>query len=62
MSDETARRILSGNARSTWDKASGSGWGTKIVLELTATHEGRVEIDSAPGEGATFRVVLPHRP
>lgn len=62
MTEETARRILSGNARSMWDKASGSGWGTKIVLELTATHGGRVEIDSAPGEGATFRVVLPHRP
>ena len=62
MTPETARRILSGNARSMWDKASGSGWGTKIVLELAATHDGRVEIDSAPGEGATFRVVLPHRP
>jgi signal transduction histidine kinase len=62
MDKEVARRILSGNARSMWDKASGSGWGTKIVLELAATHEGRVEIDSKPGEGATFRVILPHRP
>ncbi len=62
MTEETARRILGGNARSMWDKDSGSGWGTKIVLELTATHAGHVEIDSAPGQGATFRVVLPHRP
>ncbi|RYG25850.1 GAF domain-containing protein [bacterium] len=62
MDQAVARRILSGNARSMWDKASGSGWGTKIVLELTATHDGKVEIDSKPGEGATFRVVLPHRP
>ena len=62
MSPATARRILSGNARSMWDKGSGSGWGTKIVLELTATHEGCVEIDSEIGQGATFRVVLPHRP
>ena len=62
MTDEIARRILSGNARSMWDKGSGSGWGTKIVLELAASHEGRVEIDSALGEGATFRVTLPHRP
>ncbi len=62
MTEETARRILSGQARSMWDKASGSGWGTKIVLELAATHGGHVEIDSAPGRGATFRVVLPHRP
>ena len=62
MSPETARRILSGNARSMWDKGSGSGWGTKIVLELAAAHEGCVQIDSQPGRGATFRVVIPHRP
>ena len=62
MTEETARRILNGQARSMWDKGSGSGWGTKIVLELAASHGGTVEIDSAPGRGATFRVVLPHRP
>ena len=61
MTPEVARRVLSGNARSMWDKASGSGWGMRIVLELAATHDGRVEIDSVPGEGATFRVVLPQR-
>lgn len=61
MTRETANRILSGNARSQWDKASGSGWGTKIVLELAATHQARVSIDSRPGHGATFRVVFPHR-
>lgn len=62
MSKDTAERILSGTARSQWDKASGSGWGMKIVLELTATHGGTVSIDSELGLGATFRVVLPHRP
>ncbi len=61
MSKETANRILSGNARSQWDKASGSGWGTKIVLELAATHDAKVSIDSEPGHGATFRVAIPHR-
>jgi signal transduction histidine kinase len=61
MTRETAIRILSGNARSQWDKASGSGWGTKIVLELAATHEAKVSIDSKPGRGATFRVIFPHR-
>lgn len=58
---EVAERILAGTARSQWDKASGSGWGTKIVLELAATHEGKVSIDSTPGHGATFRVEFPHR-
>lgn len=56
-----ADRILSGNARSQWDKGTGSGWGTKIVLELAATHSGEVSIDSEPGEGTTFRVSIPHR-
>lgn len=62
MPTEVAERILAGNARSQWDKGSGSGWGTKIVLELAATHEGLVSIDSSPGKGATFRVEFPHRP
>ena len=62
MDKQTADRILSGQARSQWDKASGSGWGTKIVLELAATHGGKVSIDSKPAHGATFRVTLPHDP
>ncbi|HVL37929.1 MAG TPA: GAF domain-containing sensor histidine kinase [Fimbriimonadaceae bacterium] len=60
MTREIADRILAGNARSHWDKGSGSGWGTKIVLELAAVHEGQVSIESEPGQGATFRVRLPH--
>jgi signal transduction histidine kinase len=61
MTREVAERILSGNARSQWQRGGGSGWGTKIVLELAATHEARVEIESEVGHGATFRVVFPHR-
>lgn len=60
MSKETAERILAGNARSQWDKGGGSGWGTKIVLELAATHSAKVSIDSEPGKGSTFRVTFPH--
>ncbi|MBI3721759.1 MAG: hypothetical protein HY248_04325 [Fimbriimonas ginsengisoli] len=59
MSRQTAERILSGNARSRWDKGGGSGWGMKIVLELAATHAGKVEIDSEIDQGSTFRVVFP---
>jgi signal transduction histidine kinase len=61
MPPEVARRILSGNARSQWSKAGGSGWGTKIVLELANSHDGKVEIESEPGQGSTFRVRFPHR-
>ncbi len=55
------RRILRGEARSEWGKASGSGLGTKIVIELAATHGGRVAIDSALGYGTTFRVTIPEK-
>jgi len=60
MPPEVAERILKGTARSQWDKGGGSGWGTKIVLELAATHEAKVSIDSELGVGSTFRVTFPH--
>ena len=39
--------------------AGGSGLGLSIVGGLAEAHGGRVELDTAPGEGATFRVILP---
>lgn len=59
MPKEVADRILAGNARSQWAKGGGSGWGTKIVLELAASHQGAVEIESAEGVGTTFSVRFP---
>jgi len=60
MPPEVAERILKGTARSQWDKGGGSGWGTKIVLELATTHDAKVSIDSELGVGSTFRVSFPH--
>jgi two-component system OmpR family sensor kinase len=37
----------------------GSGLGLTIVTELVRAHGGRLEVDTAPGAGATFRVLLP---
>ncbi|NKZ02417.1 sensor histidine kinase [Actinomadura latina] len=37
----------------------GAGLGLAIVAALVAAHDGVVEADSTPGEGAAFRVVLP---
>lgn len=37
-----------------------TGVGLSIVKKIAETHGGRVEVDSAPGEGAAFTVVLSH--
>jgi two-component system OmpR family sensor kinase len=37
----------------------GSGLGLTIVAELVRAHGGRLEVETAPGAGATFRVLLP---
>ena len=37
----------------------GAGIGLAIVRELVRAHEGRVDVDSTPGLGSRFRVVLP---
>jgi two-component system, OmpR family, sensor kinase len=37
----------------------GTGLGLSIVAAIVRAHGGSVELDSTPGEGATFRVLLP---
>jgi two-component system sensor histidine kinase PilS (NtrC family) len=41
-------------------KAAGTGLGLTIARRIVAAHGGRIEIDSAPGRGACFTVLLPH--
>ncbi|MGQ0464000.1 MAG: HAMP domain-containing sensor histidine kinase [Sporichthyaceae bacterium] len=43
-------------------RTGGSGLGLSIVAALVAAHGGKVEVKSAPGAGATFRVRLPNAP
>ncbi|MDL4772907.1 sensor histidine kinase [Actinomadura xylanilytica] len=43
-------------------EGGGTGLGLSIVAALVAAHEGLVEVDSQPGEGAVFRVLLPLAP
>jgi len=40
----------------------GSGLGLAIVKHIVRAHRGRVQVDSAPGKGSTFRIVLPVAP
>jgi signal transduction histidine kinase len=43
-------------------KANGTGLGLAIVRQAAEAHDGAVEVESAPGRGATFRVRLPAAP
>jgi signal transduction histidine kinase len=40
-------------------KPKGSGLGLPIVRKIVDAHDGRIDLISAPGEGARFRVTLP---
>ena len=39
--------------------SEGTGLGLSIVESAIEAHEGRCEVESEPGEGTTFRIVLP---
>jgi two-component system OmpR family sensor kinase len=59
---EHARRVFERFFRADPSRArasGGSGLGLSIVAAIAEAHGGRAEVDSAPGRGATFRIVLP---
>lgn len=41
------------------DKPAGTGLGLTIAKDIVQLHKGVIEVSSQPGEGATFRVILP---
>ena len=64
MSAEEAGRVFERFWRSDPSRArasGGAGLGLSIVAAIAEAHGGRAELQTAPGAGATFRVVLPLR-
>jgi signal transduction histidine kinase len=43
-------------------KMTGSGLGLTAVCDIVACHGGTITLDSAPGAGTTFRILLPAAP
>ena len=60
MSPEIRDRLFSAKAVST--KKGGTGLGTKIVKDVVDAHNGKIWVESAPGEGTTFHLRFPLDP
>lgn len=44
------------------ERVPGVGLGLYVVRRIVEAHAGRIEVTSTPGQGATFRVLLPRAP
>jgi len=58
MSDAVKARIFD-PFFTTKDVGEGTGLGLSIAYSIVEKHRGRIEVESRPGEGTEFRVVLP---
>lgn len=61
IAPEDARRIFERFARAehAHRRSEGAGLGLAIVRTIAEAHGGHVELDSAPGRGARFEIVIP---
>ncbi len=59
LSPVQIRQLLSGRAVSKWDSESGSGLGSKVIVDLVSSHGAKLSVRSKLGEGALFEVDFP---
>ncbi|MBI5817832.1 MAG: GAF domain-containing protein [Verrucomicrobia bacterium] len=56
MTAEVRERLFDGFLTT---KSAGTGLGLAVVRKIIDAHHGRIEVESSPGKGTTFRVFLP---
>jgi len=59
--DEETRQHIFEPFFTTKPVGQGTGLGLSIVFRIVEDHGGKIEIDSAPGEGTEFRIILPRQ-
>ena len=57
MTPEVKRRIF--EPYFSTKGSSGTGLGLSVVYGIVGRHRGRIKVESAPGKGSTFQVILP---
>jgi len=64
LAGSDARRVFERfyRAGSAQRAAAGSGLGLAIASSAAEANGGRLELDTRPGDGCTFRLLLPNRP
>jgi signal transduction histidine kinase len=59
ITEESLERIFDKFVRVRGESVTGTGLGLYISRQIISAHHGRIWAESPPGEGATFRFVLP---
>jgi signal transduction histidine kinase/CheY-like chemotaxis protein len=62
MTDEEARHVFDRFYRAGDGDGAGTGLGLAIVKSLVELHDGEIDLDTAPGRGSRFTVLIPQAP
>jgi signal transduction histidine kinase len=59
--NETQQERIFDPFYTTQDVGSGTGLGLSVSMDIIRSHDGRIEVESQPGQGSTFIIYLPVR-